>query len=186
MALLNTQAGYGAATKWFHWITAALFAFQLVSALIMTRLGDDGTVVGVGRDDWYNWHKTLGLVALLVATGRLVARRMGELPPWAPALTETEKRIIHRAEQALYAAMFVMPLSGFVFVMAGGYGVQFAGLFALPNPIGRIEALGEAARIVHIATAIVLVTALAAHLGIVLRHALLLRNGLLRRMLPQR
>lgn len=186
MALLNTPERYGAATKWFHWITVALFGFQLASALIMTRLGDDGTLAGAGQDAWYNWHKTLGLVALLVAIGRITARRMGELPAWAPSLTEIEKRIIHRAEQLLYVAMFLMPISGFVFVMAGGYGVQFAGLFALPNPIGRWEPLGEAARIVHLCTALMLVAALAAHLGIVLRHTLVLRNGLLRRMLPQR
>lgn len=186
MALLSTPERYGAAAKWFHWITAALFAFQLGSGLVMTRLDDGGSAVGLGQDDWFNWHKTLGLIALVVATGRLAARRMGELPAWAPALTVTEKRIIHRAEQLLYAAMFLMPVSGFVFVMAGGYGVQFAGLFALPNPIGRWEPLGGAARIVHILTAITLAAALVAHLGIVLRHVLLLRDGLLRRMLPQR
>ena len=92
---------------------------------------------------------------------------------------------MHRAEQLLYIAMFLMPLSGFVFTMAAGYGVQFAGLFALPNPIGRWELLGEAARIVHVACAIALLLALAAHLGVVLRHTLLLRDGLLRRMLPK-
>jgi len=186
MALLSTPERYGAAAKWFHWITAALFAFQLCSGLVMTRLEEGGSAAGLGQNDWFNWHKTLGLVALVVATGRLAARRMGELPAWAPTLTEGEKRIIHRAEQVLYAAMFLMPVSGFVFVMAGGYGVQFAGLFALPNPIGRWEPLGEAARLVHIATAIALTGALVAHLGIVSRHVVLLRDGLLRRMLPQR
>ncbi len=186
MALLNTHDAYGGLTKTFHWITVGLFAFQLLSALIMLRLDDDGTVIGVGRDSWYNWHKSLGLVALLVAIGRLWARRAGELPAWAPTLTETEKRLVHRAEQLLYIAMFLMPLSGFVFTMAAGYGVQFAGLFALPNPIGRSELLGEAARILHVGCAIALGLALTAHLGVVLRHTLLLRDGLLRRMLPGR
>lgn len=186
MPLLNTPKRYGALTKWFHWTTVLLFAFQLFSRLAMTRLDDGGTVASIGRDAWYNWHKTIGLVALLVAIFRLAARRMGELPAWAPTLTEGEKRVIHRAEQLLYIAMFAMPISGFVFVMAGGYGVQFAGAFALPNPIGRWEPLGEAARIVHVATALMLGVALLAHLGIVFRHVLLLGDGLLRRMLPQR
>jgi len=181
--LLNTPERYGTLTKAFHWITVALFAFQLVSALVMTRLGDDGSMVGLDRDAWYNWHKTVGLVALLVAAGRITARQMGRLPAWAPTLTEGEKRIVHQAERLLYATMFVMPVSGFVFVMAGGYGVQFAGLFALPNPIGRWEVLGEAARVVHAGGAVLLLAALAAHLGVVLRHAILLRDGLIRRML---
>lgn len=186
MPLFNSPARYGAATKVFHWATVALFSFQLLSALVMTRLGDDGAAAGLGRDSWYNWHKTLGLVALLVAILRLAARRAGTLPSWAPTLTETEKRIVHRAEQALYLAMFAMPVSGFVFVMAGGYGVQFAGMIAMPNPIGRWESLGEGARILHIAGAILLGIALATHMTIVVRHVVFLRDGLLRRILPQR
>lgn len=184
MAWLNGPSGYGGLTKAFHWLTLVLFAFQLLSALIMLRLDEHGRVLGWGGSDWYNGHKTLGLLALLVALGRLWARRAGSLPDWAPGLTDVEKRLVHRAEQALYAAMFLMPLSGFVFTMAAGYGVQFAGLWALPNPIGRWEALGEVARVVHAGTGILLALALAVHLAVVLRHAVLLRDGLLRRMLP--
>lgn len=186
MPLLNTPMAYGGLTKAFHWATVAIFAFQLLSALLMVRMGEDGIAIGLRRDDWYNWHKTLGLVALVVAVGRIWVRRAGTLPDWAPTLTEGEKRVVHRAEQLLYLTMFLMPVSGFVFTMAAGYGVHLAGAVALPNPIGRWEALGEAARIVHVATAILLGLALAAHLAVVLRHALLLRDGLLRRMLPWR
>ncbi|MEI6161994.1 MAG: cytochrome b/b6 domain-containing protein, partial [Roseococcus sp.] len=129
MAWLNVPSGYGGPTKAFHWLTVVLFAFQLLSALIMLRLDEHGRVIGLGGSGWYNWHKTLGLVALLVAFGRLWARRAGSLPDWAPTLTLFEKRVVHRAEQVLYAAMFLMPVSGFVFTMAAWYGVQFAGLW---------------------------------------------------------
>jgi cytochrome b561 len=186
MPLLNTSLAYGGLTKAFHWATVAIFAFQLLSVLLMVRMEEYGMAIGLRRDDWYNWHKTLGLVALLVAVGRIWVRRAGTLPDWAPTLTESEKRVVHRAEQLLYLAMFLMPVSGFVFTVAAGYGVEFAGAVALPNPIGRWEALGEVARIVHVATAILLGLALAAHLAVVLRHVLVLRDGLLRRMLPGR
>lgn len=183
MPLFNSAQGYGSLTKALHWLVVALFALQIVSALTMTRLGDDAATE---RDALYNWHKTLGLVALGVALARLWARRAGELPPWAPGLTTLDQRVVHHAERALYFAMFVMPVSGFVYVMAGGYGVQFAGLFALPNPIGRWDLLAGAAKATHVAAAILLGVALAAHLGVVLRHTLVLRNGLIRRMLPGR
>ena len=181
MPLLSTAAGYGSLTKTLHWVVVALFAFQIASALTMTRLGDDAAA---GRDALYNWHKTLGLVALGIAVVRLWARKAGELPPWAPGLTARDQRIVHHAERALYTAMFVMPVSGFVYVMAGGYGVQFAGAFALPNPIGRWDLLAGVAKGIHIAAAILLGMALMGHLGVVLRHTLVLRNGLIRRMLP--
>jgi len=182
--LFNSSAGYGALTKALHWGVAALFAFQFLSASIMTRLDTTGTALGVSQAGYYNWHKTIGLIALLLAIARVTVRRIGSLPPWAPTLGDGEKRFIHRAEQVLYAAMFVMPVSGFVYVMAGGYGVLLFGTLALPNPIGPMPVLATAAKWVHVLAAWALTLALAGHIGLVLRHQIWLRDGLLWRMLP--
>ncbi|WP_439580473.1 cytochrome b [Elioraea sp.] len=186
MPLWNCRDGYGSVTKTLHWVVVALFAAQYASALTMTRMGDGVRAAGLSRDDLYNWHKTLGLVALAVAIGRLAARHVGELPEWAPSLSPAERHFVHRAEQVLYAAMLIMPVSGFVYVMAGDYGVAFAGVVELANPIGRSETLAAVARVVHIGAAIVLAAALAGHVGLVLRHTLVRRDGLVWRMLPAR
>lgn len=172
--LLNHPHGYGALTKAFHWLVVALFTFQLCSGLVMTRLG-----AGPAADGFYNWHKTMGLVALAVALGRIWARRAGTLPDWAPCLTVTDKRVVHHAERLLYLGMFLMPLSGFVLVMAGGYGVLFAGRWALPNPLPRSDALAVAAAWLHLATGIMIAAALAGHMWVVLRH----RRRIIGRML---
>lgn len=184
MRLFNSGDGYGSLTKLLHWTMAALFAFQLVSASIMTRLDETGRVLGLGQDGYYNWHKSIGLVALGLALVRILARRVGSLPPWAPTLSAGEKRFIHRAEQILYTTMFVMPVSGFLYVMAGGYGVLLFGAWALPNPIGPVPALATAAKWTHVLAGWALTLALAGHIGLVLRHQLVLGDGLLWRMLP--
>lgn len=186
MGLHNSSAGYGSLTKALHWLTVALFAFQLLSANVMTRLAPGGTGLGLGQDAWYNWHKSIGLVALLVALARMWARRQGELPPWAPALSERERAFVHRAEQVLYAAMLLMPVSGFLYVMAGGYGVRLFGIIELANPIGPWPALSGIARWAHSIAGWMLIAALAGHIGLVLRHQLVLRDGLLWRMWPGR
>ncbi|MFM9941627.1 MAG: cytochrome b [Hyphomicrobiaceae bacterium] len=184
MPLLNTSAGYGAATKTLHWVIAALFAFQLLSGEIMVRLDATATALGVAQAGYYNWHKSIGLLALLLAVVRLLARGLGQLPDWAPTLSEGEQRFIHRAEQGLYAAMFLMPVSGFLYVMAGGYGVRLFGLWDLANPIGAWPPLAVGARWVHFVAAWALMATLAGHIGLVLRHQFWLKDGLLRRMLP--
>ncbi len=184
MTLLNTQDGYGALTKLFHWLVVALFAFQFAAANIMLRIDAGGTALGLSQDTYYNWHKSIGLVALVVAVLRLVARKHGELPPWAPGLSEAERKFVHRAEQVLYAAMFAMPVSGYLYVMAGGYGVNLFGVLNLPNPIGAWPALAFVAKWIHILASYALLLALAGHLGLVLRHHLILKDGLLYRMLP--
>jgi len=186
MKLHNSAAGYGVLTRSFHWLTAVLFAFQLVSAHVMTRLAPGGRAVGIGQDAFYDWHKTIGLAALLVALARVWARRQGELPPWAPSLSAGERAFVHRAEQVLYAAMLVMPVSGLLYVMAGGYGVRLLGAVDLPNPLGSVPWLAIAARWTHIGAGWVLVGALAGHIGLVLRHQLVLGDGLLWRMWPRR
>lgn len=184
MTLLNTSAGYGALTKLFHWLIVALFAFQYAAGNIMVRMEGDGTALGLSQDTYFNWHKSIGLVALVVAVLRLLARKRGQLPDWHPGLSALERRLVHRAEQVLYGAMFAIPVSGFLYVMAGGYGVRLFGAVDVPNPIGAWHALAVAAKWVHIAGGYVLLAALALHLAIVLRHQLWLKDGLLHRMLP--
>lgn len=186
MALLNDGKSYGALTKTLHWLMVALFAFQYVAAAIMTRIDETGRVLGLGQSDYYNWHKSIGLVALAVAIVRIVNRRAGQLPDWAPTLREGERTFIHRAEQVLYTAMVVMPISGFVYVMAGGYGVRLFGVYDLANPIGVSGPLAAIGKWVHVGAAYVLLAAIIGHVGLVLRHQLILRDGLVWRMLPGR
>jgi cytochrome b561 len=183
MAWLNSAAGYGGLSKVCHWAIAGLFALQYVGAAIMQNLGPNGHLLGVTQDGAYNWHKTLGLVALAIALVRIWARRAGELPPWAPTLSDGEKAFIHRAEQALYAAMIVMPASGFIYVMAGDYGVRLFGLWEMPRPFPPSPILAASAKWIHIGSAWMLALAVAAHVGLVLRHHFVIRDGLLKRML---
>lgn len=184
MSLFNSGRGYGGLTKFLHWSIALLFALQYVSATIMVRTAGDATALGLSQSTFYNWHKSLGLVALAMTVVRLANRRVGELPPWAPTLSTLEQAVVHRAEQLLYAAMLIMPVSGFVYVMAGGYGVRLFGVVDLVDPIGASPLLASAARWTHAASAILLLLPLGVHLGIVVSHHVILKDGLITRMLP--
>jgi cytochrome b561 len=101
MTILNTQDGYGALTKFFHWLIVGLFAFQFAAANIMLRIDFDETALGLSQATYYNWHKSIGLLALVVAVLRLLVRKSGQLPAWAPTLTTRERRFVHRAEERL-------------------------------------------------------------------------------------
>jgi cytochrome b561 len=186
MTILNTQDGYGALTKFFHWLIVGLFAFQFAAANIMLRIDFDETALGLSQATYYNWHKSIGLLALVVAVLRLLVRKSGQLPAWAPTLTTRERRFVHRAEQLFYTAMFVMPLSGYLYVMAGGYGVVLFGVLDLTNPIGKHESLAIAAKWTHIVSSYALLLTFIGHVGLVLRHQVLLKDRLLHRMLPSR
>jgi cytochrome b561 len=186
MTFKNTSQGYGGLTKFLHWLMVILFTLQYVGGNIMTSMARDTTVAGLTQGDYYNWHKSLGLVALAIAALRLANRYVGRLPAWAPTLTGTEKRFIHRAEQVLYLAMFVMPISGYFYVMAGDYGVLLFGEWKLPNPIGKQDTIAWIAKWIHIGAGWALLAGIIGHVFVVLRHQFVLRDGLIKRMLPSR
>lgn len=186
MGLKNSSDGYGAFTKFFHWLMVVLFSLQYVGGNIMTSLARDETVAGLTQGDFYNWHKSLGLVALAIAVFRLMNRYAGSLPPWAATITAGEKKFVHRAEQVLYLAMFVMPISGYIYVMAGDFGVLLFGQWRLPNPIGKWEAVAVIGKWTHIVAGWLLLAAIVGHLFVVLRHQFVVRDGLIKRMLPGR
>jgi len=180
----TTAGGYSAATKLFHWLIVILFALQYSSAIVMTNIGGKDTVLGLNQGAYYNWHKSLGLIALAIAVARLINRKRTTLPDWAPTLTGGEQKYIHRVEQILYTAMFIMPISGYIYVMAGGYGVMFFGVWKLGDPIGKSADLAFYMKWVHILASYMLLIGMIGHIGLVLRHQFYEKDGLLRRMLP--
>ncbi|MEM8803971.1 MAG: cytochrome b [Pseudomonadota bacterium] len=182
MAMLNSDQGYGSLTKLFHWMIVILFTLQFAGGHIMTAIGFNNSFAGIGTNDYYNWHKSLGLVALVVAIARIINRQMGQLPPWAPTLSTGEQKFIHRVEQVFYLAMLVMPITGWLYVMWGNYGVNLFGVWEMPRPLAKDNGLRDIAKWAHIGAGWVLLAAMAGHIGLVLRHQLIKKDGLLKRM----
>ena len=184
MPLLNSPTHYGAMTRFLHWAVFLLFVYQYLGANLMTRIGSGKTLFGLTQGSYYNWHKSIGLVLLALALLRLAWRKLTPLPDWAPTLTPPERTISHWNETLLYGCMILMPVSGYLFVMAGDYGIKWFGWQDLPNPIGKQEWLAALARVVHIVTSYVVVVVVAWHVGLGLKHQLFDRDRFLNRMLP--
>ncbi len=180
----NTTDRYGIVTKAFHWTLFVLILSQFVVAAMMLNTPQGSTTLGFTQGTLYNWHKSVGLIALALALARYIWRKTTPLPDWAPNLSDGEKRWIGRIETVLYLCMFLLPISGYVFVMAGGYGVNFFGQWHLPNWIGKQPALSVIAQWTHGITAALLVVGLFAHWGLGIRHHLRHGDRYLHRMLP--
>ena len=183
MSLLNSDQGYGTLTKIFHWSIVLLFALQYVGGNIMTSIDFNSSYAGISTNTYFNWHKSLGLVALVFAIARIINRQMGRLPPWAPTLSTTEHHVIHRLEQVFYLAMFVMPITGWLYVMWGNYGVNLFGVWEMPRPLPRDDTLRDVAKWAHIGAGWVLLIAILSHVGLVLRQQIFKGARLLKRMM---
>ncbi len=180
----NSLTRYGFVTKLFHWTIFLLFLNQFLIAIAMLNTPQGQTTAGFTQGALYNWHKSIGLLALGVALFRYTWRKTTPLPDWAPNLTAREKKSIHWIERILYLSMFLMPISGFIFVMTGGYGVNFFGQWQLPDFLGENTTVALIAQWTHRITAWLIVFTLFAHWGLGIRHQFVYRDRYLQRMLP--
>lgn len=177
--------GHHPLTRVLHWTMAGLIGLQFVVGYSLERAddllepvvdawlgGEDDLLVGV--------HALIGVAILLLAVVRVTWRRVAGLPPWAPGLSALERRLAHRVEQILYTMMFLIPLSGLALVLASGEDWDLGRrTWQAPVEVADDDILLG----VHIATHVTFLATLAIHVGMVLKHQLIDRDGLLRRML---
>jgi cytochrome b561 len=165
----------------FHWTVAVLIVANVLLAWSLDSFDRQDPI----REQILTVHKSIGTTVLLLAVLRLVWRWTRPAPP-LPDTMPRWKRIAARADQALlYGVMFVMPLSGLIDAGAFSQPVHFFFLFDLPPLTGHDEPLGHAAFAVHKAAALVLYALLLLHAAAALHHHSVLKDGILRRMLPQ-
>ena len=132
------------------------------------------------RVDAYNLHKSVGLTILALMILRLLWRWRHPAPA-LPAMPEWRRRVAHANHWVLYAALFVMPVAGYLGSVFSGYPVRYFGM-TLPAWGVKDESLKSLCSSVHLVTSYVLFFAVVLHVAAALKHALIDRDGLLSRM----
>jgi len=84
----------------------------------------------------------------------------------------------------IYLLLVLAPLAGWLQASASGLSVNWFGLFQVPDLVTKSRALAELFRLAHLVCVALLAALVAGHVAAALRHALLLRDGVLHRMLP--
>jgi len=84
----------------------------------------------------------------------------------------------------LYAILIVMPVTGWIMSSALNLPVVYLGLVHIPSPFGVDSALGETMKVVHLSLAVALLVLVTIHVLAALYHHRVLRDDVLRRMLP--
>ena len=184
MPLRNDKNGYGSVTKSLHWTIFILFTIMFVLGFGLMGGEEGSSVFGAEWSSVFDWHATLGLIVLGLALVRIVWRAKTPLPSWAPGLSTRERSLAHRTEQVMYFVMVAKPLSGYVLAGSAGQSIHLFGTIGLGNPFGESSTLENIALAVHIVTGVMFLLVWFVHVGQALRHQFVLKDGLLRRMLP--
>lgn len=127
-------------------------------------------------------HRPLGVLILVLAVIRVVNRQLQPLPPFLATMSARERVIATASERLLYGLMFLLPLVGWGMLSAARFPVRL-GPIVLPAILPHSAALYTLLRRAHTVLAYLLFFTFMAHLSAVLFHTLVLRDGLLRRML---
>ena len=151
----------------FHWTVAVLVLLQ---AYLGFRFGLSEP--GPARDEVFLWHKTVGVVILVLALARLAYRLKNPPPPFPPELASWERAAAVWNHRLFYILLIAMPIVGFVAVSgyANGPTTPLLGGIEVPVISGVSRETGDLAGEVHEIAAFVLVALLLAHLGAALKH----------------
>jgi cytochrome b561 len=162
-----------------HWLVALLVFAQLGLGVYAA-----GLPLGIERLRWLSHHKSLGLAILALLLFRLAWRAANRPPPLPDSLAAWERRAAPVTHWLIYCLLVLTPLSGWLHASAAGLSVNWFGLVQVPDLVARSRGMSELLKQAHLALVVMLAALLAGHVAAALRHALVLRDGVFRRMLP--
>ncbi len=180
----NTEARYSQVAIALHWVIAGLIVWQLGSGYWMVLAID--APAQWERAFWiYQAHKSTGLTVLVLSIVRLAWRlthRPPPLPSQMPVWQRAASRLMHGV---LYVLMLAVPLAGWLVVSSSALGLPTLVYGWLPWPhLPLAPAFEPRAKVTHRLLAYALGLLAAGHVAAALKHQVLDRVGLLRRMLP--
>ena len=134
------------------------------------------------RAEWFNWHKSVGIVLGLL----IVVRGLWRLTHRPPALPDSLPRwqvwAAHANHALLYGCMVAMPLSGFLGSSFTAYPIKFFGT-PLPRLWDASTDLKEVFSSIHTTCSYLFMLTIAIHVLAALWH-FVRRDGIAKRMLP--
>ena len=90
-----------------HWVSAVLIIAQIILGL---KFGD--MPKGPARIELFTWHKTVGVVILLLAIARLAVRLTNKPPAFPEGFAKWERAAAVWNHRIFYFLMIALPLTG--------------------------------------------------------------------------
>ncbi len=176
---------YTAGAKWLHWLIALLILALFPLGWVM------GDFTGLQKAQAYNLHKSLGATVLILMALRLVWRGLHPAPALPSTMPSQQQMLAKLGHLALYALAIALPLTGWALISTSERPSLFFGnpfpliRFLAELPAATKKEYHETLEGAHELLANGLIFLIAAHVLAALRHAFVLKDGVLSRMLPR-
>ena len=176
----NTREKLSTTTIGLHWLLAAGMIGMLAFGLYLEdlpRSPDKAQLIGI--------HKTIGIVVLIAALVRLMWRRIDPYPDQVGSYTLREQRLSKIVHILLLIGTVLLPLSGIMMSLGGGYPVPVLGLFDIV-PFGKNEFVANIGHIGHGLGVKILIAAIVLHIAGALKNHITDKDGTIGRMAGKR
>jgi cytochrome b561 len=177
-----TETAYDARLRWIHWASAVLFIAAVLIGFYC-GLQPPGTSP---RRELLEVHKSLGVTLFFLAILRVMVRARTTAPP-EPASFGPLVRLAARLNHwTLYAVLFAMPITGYLFTSAGGYSLKYFWTFSWPRLVSGSPSVAHAGEVSHDALAYLVYVAVTLHVMATIWHVVVKKDATLSRMWPAR
>ena len=179
MAASGTLQRYGRVAQLLHWTTAIL----VVAAFVYGPGGSEERVYSLARDFDRQIHETLGIGVFAVTLIRLLWRafdsRPRELP--MPRWMSVSSKVVHAT---IYILLLAIPLTAISGAWLEGHPLTFLGNVRVGPLFSEAHAVGSAIASIHTWLGDAILWVAGGHAIAALYHHFILRDGVLRSMLP--
>lgn len=159
-----------------HWIMALLIFVAAPLGWYAHELGFSPLKLQL-----ISYHKWLGVTILLLWVVRVLWRLTHRPPPLL--MPNWQRYAAHAVHGLIYVLLLAIPLSGWLMSSAKGIPVVYFGLWQLPDLIDNKE-LADIFKALHQGLNAGLLGLIVLHIAAVLKHQLIEKDAILRRMLP--
>ena len=174
---MSTRRQFTALSRLLHWTMAAM-------VLTMLGIGVAMVVSLAGYHVLVSIHRPLGIAILILVVVRFVNRQLTSLPPFPATMSRAERLAATASELTMYGLMFVLPLVGWGMLSAARYPIVLYGSVRLPFILPHDALLYAVLRKAHTVLAYLFFLTFLAHFAAILFHTLIVRDGILKRMVP--
>ena len=164
-----------------HWLTVLLIVIQFASAWLRESV-DHNSPIAVSL---LMAHLDSGVLVWVVAVARLIWRHnFAYLPPFPPSMPKLQQTIAKVNEYSLYVLLLVKPVTGLGRVLFRGRAFDLF-FWQVPALFEENDSIRHFLAESHEFGAKALLVLIGLHVGAALFHRLVLRDGVLQRMLPR-
>ncbi len=163
--------------KVLHWLIALAVIVALGMGASLDWLGN-----GALKNQLYALHKATGILILGLMLLRVVVRIVFGAPPLPVNIPSWQRTAAAASHFLLYALILLMPIIGWAATSAYPAPIPFFGILDMPPLIGADRDLSKQLFAIHEWMSRGILALVGLHIAAALRHALIQKDGVFRRM----